>query len=81
MSENTEKKTLEDLPFSFRRFKNGNVSVSYREREATIVKGKNAEKFNLQIENADEMERQLIMAKITGNFKHGNEREGKLRGK
>jgi hypothetical protein len=81
MSENTKKNSLEDLPFSFRRFKNGNVSVSYRDSEVTVVKGKSAEKFNSQIGNADEMERQLIMAKITGNFKHGNEREGKLKGK
>lgn len=79
MSENSEKNSLEELPFSFRNFKNGTVSVSFQNREVTILKDKIAEKFNSQIENADEMERQLIMAKITGNFKRGNERVGKLK--
>lgn len=81
MFENTEKNPLEDLPFSFRQYKNGGVSVFYHEREVTILSGKNAEKFLSRIENADEMERQMIMAKITGNFKRGNERVGKLTGK
>ena len=69
------------MPFSFRKFKNGTISISFKDREVTILKGKNAEKFDSRIENADEMERQFIMAKITGNFKHGNERDGKIRGK
>lgn len=81
MSENTEKNSLEDSPFSFRQYKNGGVSVFYKDREVTVLNGKNAEKFLSRIENADEMESQLIMAKITGNFKHGNERVGKLTGK
>ncbi len=78
MSENSEKNPLEDLPFSFSQYKNGGVSVFYKDREVTILNGKNAEKFLSRIENADEMESQMIMAKITGNFKHGNERVGKL---
>jgi alpha-acetolactate decarboxylase len=43
------------------------------------LKGKKADKFFSQIENAADVEAQLIMAKITGNFKHGNEREAKLK--
>ena len=72
---------LEDKPFSYRQYKNGNVSVSYEGREVTILKGKNAQKFSSQIENANELEAQLIMAKITGNFKRGNERLAKEKGK
>jgi len=44
-----------------------------------ILKGKESEKFIAKIERADKMEAQLIMAKITGNFKHGNEKMNKLR--
>lgn len=72
---------LEEKPFSFRQYKNGSVSVSYEGKEVTILKGIKAQKFSSQIENANELEAQLIMAKITGNFKRGNEREGKLKGK
>jgi hypothetical protein len=81
MSKNAEKNPLEDLPFSYRQYKNGGVSVFYKDYEVTVLNGKSAEKFNSRIENADEMEKQLIMAKITGNFKHGNEREAKLKNK
>ncbi len=77
MSENSEKNPLEDCPFSFRTYKNGNISVFYYEREVTILKGKNAEHFLSKIENADDSQAQMIMAKITGNFKRGNERQAK----
>lgn len=73
--------SLEKEPFSYRQYKNGNVSVYYNEREVTILKGKRAETFSAQIGNASEMEAQMMMAKITGNFKRGNEREAKLKGR
>lgn len=81
MPANTEKNPLEDLPFDFRKYKNGNVSISWKNKEVMILKGENAEKFLSRVENADELDAQMAMAKITGNFKHGNEREGKLKGK
>lgn len=81
MSELSEKNPLEDSPFSFRQYKNGGVSVYYNDREVTVLNGNNAEKFLSRIENADKMESQMIMAKITGNFKRGNERVGKLTNK
>lgn len=81
MSENSEKNPLEDSPFSYRKYKNGGVSVFFKDREVTVLNGKSAEKFISRVENADEMESQMIMAKITGNFKHGNERVGKLKEK
>ena len=43
-----------------------------------ILRGKESEKFLAKIENADSIESQLIMAKITGNFKHGNEKKNKV---
>lgn len=40
-----------------------------------ILKGNDTEKFLKKINRAsNEKEKQLIMAKITGNFKRGNER-------
>ena len=81
MAETKSTNALDEHPFSYRQYKNGNVSVFWKEREVTILKGKSAAKFSSQIENANEFDAQMIMAKITGNFKHGNEREAKLKGR
>ena len=77
MSGDTEKNPLEDSPFEYHKYKNGNISVFYKSSEVTILKGKDAQKFTVRIESASEPEAQMIMAKITGNFKRGNERDGK----
>ena len=81
MPENSEKNPLEDAPFDYRKYKNGNVSVYWKHKEVTLLKGEKAQKFLISVENADEPEAQMAMAKITGHFKHGNEREGKIKGK
>jgi hypothetical protein len=36
--------------------------------------GEAAQKFLKQIEGLEGKDAQLVMAKVTGNFKHGNER-------
>lgn len=46
-----------------------------------ILKGDNAQKFLARVENAEQLNAQMAMAKITGHFKHGNERVGKVIGK
>lgn len=40
-----------------------------------ILKGKESEKFLARIQNVSSKEAQLILAEVTGNFKHGNERK------
>ena len=77
MAENS----LDENPFSFRQYKNGNVSISWQNKEVMLLKGKNGEKFLSQIEGKSKAEIQLALAKLTGNFKRGNEREGKFRGR
>jgi hypothetical protein len=67
--------------FSYRQYKNGTISIYWNAKEIMILKGKPAQKFASQIEDANESEIQLILAKITGNFKRGNEREAKLKGR
>lgn len=81
MPDKTEKNPLEDLSFSYRQYKNGNVSVFYFDKEVTMLKGNEAQKFIVRIEGTSEIEAQMMMAKITGNFKRGNEREAKQKGK
>lgn len=67
---------LKEKPFSYRETKDQNVFIDYYGKQVKILKGKEAEKFLNRIRTAEsEMAEQLIMAKITGNFKRGNERK------
>jgi hypothetical protein len=59
--------------FSFTEIKNDRVTIYYRERPVTTLKGKLAIQFLARIDRADTIEQQRIMAKVTGNFKRGNE--------
>ncbi|OMF60954.1 hypothetical protein BK139_08810 [Paenibacillus sp. FSL R5-0490] len=66
---------LDEEPFSFRVNKNSTVFLDFNGKQVKILKGKESEKFLKRMNDAeDEKSRQLIMAKITGNFKRGNER-------
>jgi len=78
---NENENPLEDQPFSHRKYKNGKVSISFNGKEITILGSKTARKFLAQIENANDIDAQMAMAKITGHFKHGNEREAKQKGR
>jgi hypothetical protein len=70
---------LKEEPFSYKLSKDNKVFIFWHGKQVMILKGKESEKFIAKIERADKMEAQLIMAKITGNFKHGNEKMNKLR--
>ncbi|MFD2043679.1 hypothetical protein ACFSTA_04730 [Ornithinibacillus salinisoli] len=66
---------LDDTPFSYRVNKKNTVFIEYYGKQVKILKGKDAERFLSKINNAgNDKELQLIMAKVTGNFKRGNER-------
>jgi hypothetical protein len=70
---------LQEEPFSYRVSKDNKVFIYWYEKEVMILKGKESEKFLAKVEKADKIDSQLIMAKITGNFKHGNEKMNKSR--
>jgi hypothetical protein len=65
---------LEEDPFSFRVTKDGKVFIHWNGKQVMVLKGEAAEKFLAAITGADDCQAQLIMAKVTGHFKHGNER-------
>lgn len=65
---------LEEEPFSFRDTKDGRVMLYWQGRHTKTLAGKQAERFLRDIEGLTLRDRQLLMAKATGNFKHGNER-------
>ncbi|WIV13725.1 hypothetical protein [Proteiniborus sp. MB09-C3] len=65
---------LKEEIFSYRVSKDNKVFIFWHEKQVMILKGRESEKFLSKISKADTMEAQLIMAKITGNFKRGNEK-------
>lgn len=60
--------------FSYRATKDGIVFVSWHGRHVTTLKGQEAQRFLARVADATEAQAQLLMAKVTGNFKRGNER-------
>ena len=63
--------------FAYRVAKDNKVFISWYGKQVMILKGKESERFLAKVADADELEAQLIMAKLTGNFKRGNERNSK----
>lgn len=74
MNEVDKRNRLDEEPFSYKVSKDKKVFIYWHGKQVTILKGKESDKFLERIEKADSKEKQLIMAKITGNFKHGNEK-------
>jgi len=54
--------------------KQGLVLLAWHGKPVMTLKGEAADKFLVRVSDVSEKEAQLIMAKLTGNFKHGNER-------
>lgn len=67
---------LEDDPFDWRVTKAGQVLVSRGGRVVTTVRGGAAAKLHGRLQRADADEVQQLLARATGNYKHGNERHG-----
>lgn len=67
--------------FSYSTTKQGHARIAYEGRVVTTLAGKEAQRFLARVEGADEASQQLAMAKVTGNFKRGNERLAKEKGK
>lgn len=68
---------LKEEVFSYRVSKDNKVFISWQGKQVMILKGKESEKFLYKVSEADTIEAQLIMAKVTGNFKRGNEKTSK----
>lgn len=68
---------LDEEPFSYRITKDNKVFLYWHGKQVSILRGKESERFIAKVKNSNTKEAQLIMAKITGNFKHGNEKDNK----
>ena len=66
--------SLESQLFGYVMRKDGSVAISHDGRTVMVVTGADAQKLQRKLLNAPEASVQLVLAKITGNFKRGNER-------
>ncbi len=66
--------TTDDLAFSFRVAKGGNVSILRHDRVVTTLRGAAARDFLAEIDSASLVRQRQLMARLTGNYKRGNER-------
>nr|WP_206700737.1 hypothetical protein [Lysinibacillus sphaericus] len=59
--------------------KKGTVVIDYEGKQVKIVKDREAERLIAKIKEVEDnkIAVQLLLAKITGNFKRGNEKIGK----
>ena len=64
----------EDLGFSYRARKNGDVEIARHGAPVTVLRGRVAREFLAGIESCAPAEAQQRMARVTGNYRRGNER-------
>lgn len=63
-----------DLGFTYRVRKNGEVEIFHHGRLASTLRGSDADDFKQETQDETSAEAQQLMARVTGNYKHGNER-------
>ena len=78
MKKEDSRNILDTEPFSYQILKDNRVRIFWNDKEVMILKESEGLQFIRKIELGNEKERQLMMAKMTGNFKRGNERLGKM---
>ena len=61
-------------PFDYREGKDSKIFLFWEGRQVKIIKGRAAEKFLAKVAKLSSEGVQLELAKLTGNFKRGNER-------
>ncbi|MEM7246288.1 MAG: hypothetical protein AAF533_13145 [Acidobacteriota bacterium] len=81
MSDDQPLDPLADCPFTWRELQDGRVFLSHEGRHVETLTGRDAERFLRKARASDERGQQLLMAKATKNFKRGNERQAKQRGR
>ncbi|HNF93439.1 MAG TPA: hypothetical protein PLQ75_02220, partial [Anaerolineales bacterium] len=74
MSEIDKRNVLGHEVFSYKISKEKKVFVYWRGKQVLILRGSAAQKFTSKIIGLDDKRIQLVLAKLTGNFKRGNER-------
>jgi hypothetical protein len=65
--------------FRFRTRRDGTVTILWSDRPVTTLRGVAATRFLMRVQSLDADGVQLEMARVTGNFKRGNERLAEAR--
>ena len=60
--------------FEYQSRKSGEVVITHHGRVATTLRGGKAEDFLVRASSLDDAGLQALMARLTGNYKRGNER-------
>ena len=68
----------DDLGFTHRVRKNGEVEILHRSRRASTLRGTDAAEFLAEVQQGSDADAQQLMARVTGNYKRGNERLASL---
>ena len=71
----TQKDTSGDLGFSVLERKNGEVCILHQGRVAATLRGAKAAAFLEELAEGSDADGQQLMARLTGNYKRGNERQ------
>lgn len=69
-----QKGFLETMPFDYTIYKDSKIQIFYKSKPIMMVKGKVALKLEAKLQDRSDHDCQLILAKITGQFKMGNEK-------
>jgi len=69
-----ERDRLKENPFDYKLTKAGKMMIFYEHRQIMMLSEKQAGKLNRKLDGAGDFDKQLLLAKATGHFKHGNER-------
>lgn len=70
----TSSEGSKELGFTYRARKNGDVEILRHGRVVSTLRGNDAADFLSEVEAGDAGEAQQVMARVTGNYKRGNER-------
>ena len=77
MSPIDQRGQLADEPFGYRTSKDGQVFIQYHGRAVLTLRGDDGRRLLSRLAVLDEAGQQLALAKVTGNFKRGNERSAR----
>jgi len=79
MTVTDKRNILANNPYTYKILKDNRVQIFWHKKPVMILRGSEAVRLLNKLTVSDDKETQLILARITGNFKRGNERPGKKR--
>ena len=70
-----QRNKLDENPFSYQITKAQKTMISWNNKVIMTLSEKDTKSFLSKIDGKSDYEIQMVLAKITGNFKHGNEKQ------